>query len=97
MIRVMKRQINRKSRAKDDRAKGRQLMEAFDPDEAYLFQGGSQAEQTEARFWKRTESQKSLEVVADEERVRKTSHDAGTRTPCRHSAMYTWFSMFLSE
>lgn len=73
MIRVMKRQINRKSRARDDRDKGRQFMEAFDPDEPYLFQGGNQAEQTEARFWKRTESQKSPEAVADEERVRKTS------------------------
>ena len=41
MIRVMKRQINRKSRALGDRAEGRQLMEAFDPDEAYLFKGGS--------------------------------------------------------
>ena len=50
-------------------------MEAFDPDEAYylqVFQGGSQAE---AKFWKRTESQKSPEAVSGEERVRKASCD----------------------
>lgn len=77
MIREMKRQINRESR-RDERARGRQLMKASDPDEAYylqVFQGGSQAEQAEAELWKRTESQKSPEAVAGEERVRKASRD----------------------
>lgn len=54
--------------------------------------------QVEAKFWKRTESQNSLEAVAGEERVRSLMV-AGTRTPYSHSTVHIVGSqkMFLNE
>lgn len=44
---------------------------------------GREESQAEAKFWKRTDGQKSLEVVAGE-----ISHHGRPRTPCSCSAGY---------